>query len=41
MKSLFKQSRGPLQKKKKKLQAAKKLIDTQLKLKHIEKSCFP
>ena len=40
MKSLFKQSNGPLQKKKK-LQAAKKLIDTQLKLKHIEKSCFP
>ena len=31
----------PITKKKKKLQTAKKLIDTQLKLKHIEKSCCP
>ena len=41
MMSLFKQSSGPLPKKKKKLQAAKKLIDTQLKLKHTEKSYSP
>ena len=35
--SLFGQSNGPLPKKK--LQATKKLINTQLKLKNIEESC--
>ena len=35
--TLFRQNNGPLQKKK--LQATKKLINTQLKLKHIKKSC--
>ena len=39
MTSLFRQSSSPLTKEK--FEAAKELIDTQLKVKHIEESCSP